>query len=123
MALQLPAKFLQDIQGTNTNLIPIVIIDPDGLNIKISTTSLTFDGDYYKPHVDGCTISAVTWFHKKPKAYTGGDIILEHKYKLPCLNNSMVIFPAIMWHEVTKVVMPNNEYGMGRYSMSQFLTL
>ena len=49
MALQLPAKFLQDIQGTNTNLIPIVIIDPDGLNIKISTTSLTFDGDYYKP--------------------------------------------------------------------------
>tara|TARA_B100000902_G_C27274773_1_gene898213 strand:+ start:1063 stop:1674 length:612 start_codon:yes stop_codon:yes gene_type:complete len=81
------------------------------------------DGDYYKPHVDGCTVSAVTWFHKKPKAYTGGDIILEHKYKLPCLNNSMVIFPSIMWHEVTKVVMPNNEYGMGRYSMSQFLTL
>tara|TARA_B100000287_G_C20529580_1_gene740253 strand:- start:218 stop:826 length:609 start_codon:yes stop_codon:yes gene_type:complete len=81
------------------------------------------DGDYYKPHVDGCAISTVSWFHKKPKAYTGGDMILEHKYKIPCLNNSMVIFPAIMWHEVTKVVMPNDIYGMGRYSISQFITL
>ena len=49
MALTLPPKFQQDIQGTNTNLIPIVIVDPDGLNLRVSTTSLTFDGEHYKP--------------------------------------------------------------------------
>ena len=75
------------------------------------------DGDYYSSHVDDCVITAISWFYETPKQFTGGDLILEHQIEIPCLNNSMVIFPSIMWHEVTPVS------GTGRYSMSQFLEM
>tara|TARA_B100001996_G_scaffold375514_1_gene355546 strand:+ start:409 stop:1014 length:606 start_codon:yes stop_codon:yes gene_type:complete len=78
------------------------------------------NGDHYKPHTDDCVITAITWFHKEPKFFSGGDLIIEKSIKLPCLNNSTVIFPSILYHEVTSVVMENIP-GFGRYSMSQFL--
>jgi len=73
------------------------------------------EGDHYKKHTDDCVITAISWFYESPKPFTGGDLILENRLHLPCLNNSMVVFPSIMYHEVTPVV------GTGRYSMSQFL--
>lgn len=78
------------------------------------------NGDHYRPHTDDCVITVITWFHKEPKMFTGGDLIVEKAVKFPCLNNSTVIFPSILYHEVTSVVM-NNLPGFGRYSMSQFL--
>lgn len=78
------------------------------------------DGDHYKPHTDDCVITAITWFYKEPKSFTGGDLIIEKETKIPCLNNSTVIFPSILYHEVTSVVMKDLP-GQGRYSMSQFL--
>ncbi|CAR63333.1 2OG-Fe(II) oxygenase family like protein [Synechococcus phage S-RSM4] len=78
------------------------------------------NGDHYKSHTDDCVVTAITWFYKEPKIFTGGDLILENKVKLPCLNNSIAIFPSILYHEVTEVMMDNLP-GMGRYSMSQFL--
>lgn len=78
------------------------------------------NGDHYRPHTDDCVITAITWFYKEPKMFTGGDLIVEKAVKFPCLNNSTVIFPSILYHEVTSVVM-NNLPGFGRYSMSQFL--
>ena len=45
MALILPTNFQKDIQGKETALVPIVIIG----DMHISTNSLTFDGQYYKP--------------------------------------------------------------------------
>lgn len=73
------------------------------------------DGDYYKNHTDDSVITSITWFYEVPKSFTGGDLILENRLHVPCLNNSMVVFPSIMYHEVTPVK------GIGRYSMSQFL--
>ena len=78
------------------------------------------NGDHYKPHTDDCVITAITWFYKQPKDFTGGNLIIEKSIELPCLNNSTVIFPSILYHELTKVVMEDLP-GMGRYSMSQFL--
>ena len=78
------------------------------------------NGDHYRPHTDDCVITAITWFYKEPKMFTGGDLIVEKAVKFPCLNNSTVIFPSILYHEVTSVVMENLP-GFGRYSMSQFL--
>ncbi len=81
------------------------------------------NGDYYKSHVDDCVITAITFFYEEPKGYTGGDLILEHRLRIPCLNNALVVFPSIMWHEVTPIVMKDFNPGMGRYSMSQFLAM
>lgn len=78
------------------------------------------NGDHYKAHTDDCVITAITWFYKEPKMFTGGDLIIEKAVKFPCLNNTTVIFPSILYHEVTAVVMENLS-GLGRYSMSQFL--
>ena len=73
------------------------------------------EGDHYKDHTDDCVITCISWFYKEPKSFTGGDLILENSLHLPCLNNAMVVFPSILYHQVTPVV------GAGRYSMSQFL--
>ena len=78
------------------------------------------NGDHYRPHTDDCVMTAITWFYKEPKMFTGGDLIIEKAVKFPCLNNTTVIFPSILYHEVTAVVMENLS-GLGRYSMSQFL--
>ena len=81
------------------------------------------DGDYYKSHFDDCVVTAISFFYNEPKGYAGGDLLLEHTLTIPCLNNSMVVFPSIMWHEVTPIVMSNFSPNMGRYSMTQFLEM
>tara|TARA_B100000609_G_C17153044_1_gene401972 strand:- start:392 stop:988 length:597 start_codon:yes stop_codon:yes gene_type:complete len=74
-------------------------------------------GNHYKKHIDSTTVTAISYFHDLPKSFTGGDLIIESQLHLPCLNNSLVIFPSILWHEVTPVV------GTGRYAMSQFISM
>ena len=81
------------------------------------------NGDYYKSHVDDCVVTAISFFNIDPKGYRGGDLVLEHRLKIPCLNNSLVVFPSIMWHEVTPIVMYDFSPNMGRYSMTQFLEM
>ena len=81
------------------------------------------NGDYYKAHVDDAVVTAISFFYNEPKGYTGGDLILEHRLRIPCLNNSLVVFPSIMWHEVTPIVMSNFSPNMGRYSMTQFIAI
>ena len=44
--LNIPSNFLKDIQGNNTNLIPLVVIDE---RIFLSTNSLSFNGETYDP--------------------------------------------------------------------------
>lgn len=81
------------------------------------------NGDYYKAHVDDAVVTAISFFYNEPKGYTGGDLILEHRLRIPCLNNSLVVFPSIMWHEVTPIVMSDFSPNMGRYSMTQFIAM
>lgn len=81
------------------------------------------NGDYYKAHVDDSVVTAISFFNIEPKGYRGGDLVLEHRLKIPCLNNSLVVFPSIMWHEVTPIVMHDFSTNMGRYSMTQFLEM
>ena len=79
--------------------------------------------NYYKKHVDECVVTSISFFNIEPKGYRGGDLVLEHRLKIPCLNNSLVVFPSIMWHEVTPIVMYDFSPNMGRYSMTQFLEM
>ena len=76
-----------------------------------------YASDHYKKHIDSTTITAISYFHDIPKTFTGGDLVIESRLHIPCLNNSLVIFPSILWHEVTPVE------GTGRYAMSQFISM
>jgi len=49
MPITIPDAFNNHIQGNHTNIFPYVVIDVDGLNIRISTNSVTINTETYKP--------------------------------------------------------------------------
>ena len=78
--------------------------------IKYSTQDVTlisyYDNDeYYNPHRDTCVISAVTWFHKLPKNFTGGDFVFFEDFKIELNKGDVIIFPSSFMypHKVTPV--------------------
>lgn len=82
------------------------------------------DEDYYLPHRDDATITAITWFYQSPKSFVGGDLILEESLEIECKSNRCVIFPSITLHSVNKIEMDQNKRGInhGRFSITQFLS-
>jgi hypothetical protein len=81
------------------------------------------NGTYYDPHTDDWfTGLAISFFHRLPKQYEGGDLYFpEHNIMHECENNSMIIFPGYVTHGVTPVRCEEKAFsGMSRYSMTQF---
>jgi hypothetical protein len=93
------------------------------------------DGDYYKKHRDWGegykkrggkhAYTTITWFHRIPKAFTGGefklndiDVTLESKH------NRMLMIPNYYTHEVLPLAMNDKNYtvmgGEGRYSIINY---
>lgn len=93
-------------------------------NHDITKVRYYHDGQYYDPHTDKSTMFlAFSYFYKEPKKFVGGDLEFpEHDFKLPCDNNSMVIFPGWVEHGVRKVKIKNSDYydGWGRYAITSF---
>ena len=82
------------------------------------------DEDYYQPHSDDATITAITFFYKTPKYFDGGDLILEEKLNVECVSNRCVIFPSITLHAVSKIKLDQSQQllNYGRFSITQFLS-
>lgn len=79
------------------------------------------DGGYYKPHYDEAIVTAVTWFHKDPKSYTGGNFnFTDFDISFESKSNSCVIFPSQINHHVDPVL-GECKKGHGRYCYTQFL--
>jgi hypothetical protein len=78
--------------------------------------------DEYKPHFDFSLFTAITFFHKNPKSFTGGEFVFsEHNYKIEPKNNRLIIFFGKEYHCAIPVKMINDDFFNGRYSMVQFL--
>lgn len=81
------------------------------------------DGDSYGKHFDQTLITCLTWLNIYPeKTFTGGDLILEGgKDIVEYKHNRTVIFPSMMFHEVTpvKLLDPEKEYS-GRFCLTLF---
>ena len=79
----------------------------------------------YKEHFDTFMHSCLIWFYKKPKKFTGGDLIFtESKQTVECKHNRMILFPSYYLHAVNKISM---EYkymnkGLGRFCLTHFYT-
>ena len=84
------------------------------------------DGEYYDPHTDKSTMFlAFSYFYREPKKFVGGDLEFpKYDFKLPCTNNSMVIFPGWVEHGVRKVKIKDSDYydGWGRYAITSFFS-
>ena len=82
------------------------------------------NNEYYDPHTDSSTqFLAFSYFYREPKKFKGGDLIFpKYDYKIPCNNNSMVIFPGWVEHGVRKVTIEDSDYfdGLGRYAITSF---
>jgi Rps23 Pro-64 3,4-dihydroxylase Tpa1-like proline 4-hydroxylase len=93
------------------------------------TTLISYydNGGYYKPHQDHALYTAITWFFKEPKKFSGGDFYFSnYNYKLEIKNNKTILFPSVITHSVDEVIMNDESdfgQGYGRYAMSQFLHL
>lgn len=94
------------------------------VNTDATLVSYYEDSDYYLPHRDDATITAITWFYKSPKSFKGGELILEESLEIDCVSNRCVIFPSITLHSVNQIVMEQNKtnLNLGRFAISQFLS-
>jgi len=84
------------------------------------------NGIDYSPHIDFYNYTAITFFHKTPKSFNGGELFFpEHDIIFESKNNAMILFPSYITHAAKKVIMNENDYysGRGKYSMMQFLKL
>jgi hypothetical protein len=84
------------------------------------------DGHYYMPHTDAATLTVLVTLYKEPINFTGGNLYLgKEKTEVPLTNNQMIVFPSVALHSVSTVKFNKNEAdfsGLGRYSISQFIT-
>ena len=93
-------------------------------NWDITKVRYYHDGEYYDPHTDSpFQFLAFSYFYREPKKFKGGDLEFpKYDFKLPCDNNSMVIFPGWVEHGVRKVKIKDSDYfdGWGRYAITSF---
>ena len=90
------------------------------------------DGDFFEVHQD-CSelnrreISYVYFFHREPRRYTGGDLLLmdtdveQNTYteagftRIVPQNNAVVFFPSRYYHAVVPVSCPSRDFGDSRF--------
>jgi SM-20-related protein len=93
------------------------------------------DGDYFKPHRDTLTglerslaahdrmITAVYYFHRQPKAFSGGELLLHpfspgEPLRIEPRSNRLAVFPAFLLHQVLPVSVPSGKFADSRLSVS-----
>ena len=93
-------------------------------NYDISKIRYYHNGEYYKPHTDRpFHFLAFSYFYKEPKKFIGGELKFpKYHYEYSCDNNSIIILPGWVEHEVTEVKIKDSDYydGWGRYCISNF---
>ncbi len=96
--------------------------------IKCSTVDITLlnyyeESQYYLPHRDAATVTALSFFYQNPKSFSGGCLIIDNELRIECTYNRFVVFPSILLHEVTPVSMASEmrDKNFGRYSITQFI--
>lgn len=102
-------------------------------------------GGYYMRHTDngdstprqaGRRISYVYYFHREPRRFVGGDLLLyDTDYdlqecstrtysRLAPTDNTLVLFPSDSYHEITKVAPASGEtlpFGDGRFTVNGWI--
>ena len=99
-------------------------------------------GEFYRAHSDsprerqkrGRRISCVYYFHREPKAFSGGELRLfdrledEHGHgaadtfhDIEPVRNRLVAFPSSDWHEVRPVRCPSGAFADSRFAVTNWL--
>lgn len=97
----------------------------DALNEDTTQILYYENNDEYKPHRDLARLTAITWFYREPKKFTGGNLRFPRfDIEIECKHNRVIVFPGSIHHGVDKVSMEEKDMGkkLGRFAMSQFLS-
>jgi Rps23 Pro-64 3,4-dihydroxylase Tpa1-like proline 4-hydroxylase len=118
--------FNKDILESFASLSPL-IWDIKEVSHDITLIKYYEDTDYYKAHKDEPRFTCLTYLHKEPKAFTGGDLHFhQFNYTIPIVNNRLIFFTGCIEHASTTISM-NDDYkdkefsGFGKYTITQFL--
>lgn len=109
-------------------------IQPELLQLEVTAYG---GGGFYGPHIDNHPpnekrqISFVYYFHLEPKRFKGGALILYDGNpegvvksaftKLPCLQNSLVLFPSGCLHAVEPVAAQTEALADSRFTINGWL--
>ena len=97
----------------------------DALNEDNTQILYYENNDEYKPHRDLARLTAITWFYREPKKFTGGNLRFPRfDMEIECKHNRVILFPSSIHHGVEKVGMEEKDMGkkLGRFTMTQFLS-
>lgn len=93
------------------------------INVYSTLVGYYEQSDYYKSHNDNAIMTAIVWFYKNPKSFSGGNLIIEKELEINCEKNRMIIFPSILEHEVTEINMKTSSRdNYGRFSTTHFFS-
>ena len=97
-----------------------------GLQVRTYQT-----GEFYAAHTDFDAedpaprlVNYVYYLHRRPKSFSGGDLLLYDGLaastftRIEPLDNSIVLFPSHILHEVTVVECDSGDFGSGRFSVN-----
>jgi len=129
-------KFREKVEATLPELYRRLRLLPfkhDDIEVKLRVYQ---DGHFFKMHMDNPrdsveshhrTISFVYFFHKEPRPYEGGDLLLfdtdvesnvhttSRITRLIPENNSVVFFPSSYWHCVIPLKCPSGAFEDSRF--------
>lgn len=81
-------------------------------------------GDYYKSHRDSSLFTIITFLCKDNSKFVGGELFFKkYEFKIQPINNTTIIFPSILEHEILPVKLLDNSQRFGRYSITTFLDM
>jgi len=104
-----PSWFFQNVEG----------------NLDHTSLSYYENGEKYLPHKDKYIVTSLWWTCKNPKKFEGGDFIFsDYEETIKFKDNRMIIFPSLIKHEVTPIIIEENNWHQknGRICLSQFLS-
>lgn len=95
------------------------------VNSRITKARYYFNGEKYGPHTDiSRDFITLSYFHSHPRRFTGGELhCTDYNYTLDCSDNTFIMIPYYVKHEVLEVKISDDDYynGNGRYCVTQFL--
>ncbi len=113
---------------------PTLGLDGDKLKLNEFQLTASNDGDFFKAHADSSdsnetvakrVLTFVYYFHTTPKPYVGGDLLIydgphgqTRTSALPTRNNSLVLFPSALMHEVDLVRCPTGAFSDSRFTIN-----
>jgi Rps23 Pro-64 3,4-dihydroxylase Tpa1-like proline 4-hydroxylase len=130
--------FLPRVKEALVDVLPRLQVAPFAVGEVELQMTVHRSGGFYKIHQDGDSgkeqnggrrVSYVYYFHRLPKRFTGGDLLLydtnveDGTYaaaftRIETLDNSIVFFPSPYFHQVTTVRCETDEFGDSRFTLN-----